>query len=76
MKDCVNGVNIRSSKDKTSKYQSSSKTSSLTTEEINIQLNDVTKESRKWFYESKEQNEKIFPLKPNTRPLKMKEKQV
>ena len=32
--------------------------SSLTKEKINIQLNDVRKESRKRFYESKGKNEK------------------
>ena len=35
--------------------------SSLTKEKINIQLNDVRKESRKRFYESKEKNEKRAP---------------
>ena len=46
----------------------------LTTEKINIQLNDVRKESRNRFYESKEKNEKVFPLKWETRPLKMLQK--
>ena len=55
-------VNIKSSKDKSSKYQSPSKLindnnamekSALTKEKINIQLNDVRKESRKRFHESK-----------------------
>ena len=35
--------------------------SSLTKEKINIQLNDVGKESRKRFYESKGKNEKRVP---------------
>ena len=72
MKDCVKDVNIRSSKGKTSKFQSSSKVindntmekSALTTENINIQPNDVRKESRKRFYESKgKKMRKAFPLK-------------
>ena len=55
-------VNIKSLKDKSSKYQSPSKLindntmekSALTKEKINIQLNEVQKEFRKRFYESKE----------------------
>ena len=35
--------------------------STLTNEKINIQLNDVRKESRKKFYEPKEKNEKRIP---------------
>ena len=61
MQDCVKNANKRFSKDKTSKYQSSSKLindgtmkkSALIAEKINIQLDDVRKESRR-FYESKE----------------------
>ena len=63
--DVNKDVNIRSSKDKTSKYQSSSKLindnttekSALTTEKLNIHLNDVIKESRKRFHESKKKEE-------------------
>ena len=59
MKDCVKNANIKSSKDKTSKYQSSSKLindktmekSALITEKINIQLDDSRKESRRSVYE-------------------------
>ena len=56
-------VNIKSSKDKSSKYQSLSKLindnnatekSTLIKEKINIQLNHVRNESRKRFHESKE----------------------
>ena len=55
-------VNIKSLKDKSSKYHSPSKLtndntmekSALTKEKINIQLNEVQKEFRKRFYESKE----------------------
>ena len=65
-------VNIKSSKHKSSKYQSSKspsklindntmEKSALTKEKINIQLNGVKKESRKRFYESKEENEKRVP---------------
>ena len=60
--DVNKDVNIRSSKDKTSKFQSSSKLindnamekSALATEKINIQGNAVRKVSRKRFYELKE----------------------
>ena len=59
-------VNIKSSKDKFSKYQSPSKLinnntmekSALIKEKINIQLNDIRKEARKRFYESKEKKRK------------------
>ena len=60
-------VNIKSSKYQSSKSSSKLKNditmekSSLTKEKINIQLNDVRKESRKRFYESKEKNEKRVP---------------
>ena len=58
-KDCVKKANIKSSKDKTSKYQSSSKLINdktmekfaLITEKINIQLDDIRKESRRRVYE-------------------------
>ena len=36
--------------------------SALITEKINIQLEDVTKESRQRFYESKEKNGKTVPI--------------
>ena len=70
MKDCVKNANIRFWKDKTSKYQSSSKLinddtmekSAPITEKINIQLNDVRKESRRRFCESKEKNGKSVPI--------------
>ena len=63
-------VNIKSSKDKSSKYQSPSKLinhnamekSALAKEKINIQLNDVRKESRKRFYESKEKKNEKYVL--------------
>ena len=59
MKDCVKNANIKFSKDKTSKYQSSSKLindktmekSALITEKINIQLDDIRKESKRRVYE-------------------------
>ena len=59
MKDCVKNANIKSSKDKTSKYQSSSKLindktlekSALITKKINIHLDDIRKESRRRTYE-------------------------
>ena len=39
--------------------------SALTTEKINIQLDDVRKESRKRFYKSKEKkNGKSVPIEP------------
>ena len=77
MKDCVKNANIRFSKYKTSKYQSSFNLinnntmgkSALITEKINIQLNEVRKESRRRFYESKEKMEKVFPMKTNTQPF-------
>ena len=77
MKDCDKNANIRFSKYKTSKYQSSfnlindntMEKSALITEKINIQLNYVRKESRRRFYESKEKMEKDFPMKANTQPL-------
>ena len=47
------------------------KKSALITEKINIQLHDVRKESRRRFYESKKKKNGVFPLKPNTQPLKM-----
>ena len=47
--------------------------SALITENINIQLDDVRKESRRRFYESKEKKGKTFPLKLNTQPLKMQD---
>ena len=55
MKDCVKDANIRSSKNQTSKYQSSSnlinddtmEKSALITEKINIQLDDVTRNPEK-----------------------------
>ena len=58
-KDCVKKANIKSSKDKTSKYQSSSKLINdktmekfaLITEKINIQLDDIRKESKRRVYE-------------------------
>ena len=61
MKDCVKNSNIRFSKDKTSKYQSSSKLINddtmekfaLVTDKMNIKLDDVRKESRRRFYEPK-----------------------
>ena len=64
--------NIKSSKHKSSKYQSSKspstlindntmEKSALTKEKISIQLNDVRKESRKRFYQSKEKYEKRVP---------------
>ena len=66
-------VNIKSSKYQSSKSPSklindnTMEKSSLTKEKINIQLNDVRKESRKRFYESKEKKTKnAFPLKRNT----------
>ena len=70
MEDCVKNTNIRFSIDKTSKYQSSSKLinndtmekSALITEKINIQLDDVRKEFRRRFYESKEKNGKSVPI--------------
>ena len=81
MKDCVKNAIIRFSKEKTSEQQSSSKLingntiekSALITEKINIQLDDVRKESRRTFYESKEKKEKTFSLKPNTQSLKMQD---
>ena len=55
MKDCVKNANIRSTKDLTS---------ALITEQINIHLDDVRKESRSRFYESKEKkNGKSGPIK-------------
>ena len=59
MNDCVKNASIRFSKGKTSKFQSSSKLinddtiekSALITEKINIELDDIRKESRKRFYE-------------------------
>ena len=80
MKDCVKNANVRSSKDKISKYQSSSKLinddtiqkSTLITEKINIQLDDVKKVSRRRFYELKEKNgkrvsiETEYPTMENT----------
>ena len=66
MKDCVKNANIRSAKDLTS---------ALITEQINIHLDDVRKESRSRFYESKEKKmEKAFPSKPNTQSLKIQKK--
>ena len=47
------------------------KKSALITEKINIQLHDVKKESRGRFYDSKKNG--VFPLKPNTQPLKMRD---
>lgn len=43
--------------------------SALTTEKITIQLNDVRKESRNRFYESKEKNAKNVSM--DTRPMKI-----
>ena len=37
------------------------KKSALITGKINIQLDDIRKESRSWFYESKEKNGKSVP---------------
>ena len=65
-------ISIKSLKHKSSKYQSSKsppklindntmEKSSLTKGKIIIQLNDIRKESRKRFYESKEKNEKRAP---------------
>ena len=48
------------------------KKSALITEKINIQLHDVKKESRRRFYDLKKKNG-VFPLKPNTQPLKMRD---
>ena len=70
MKDCVKNANVRFSLDKISKCQSSSKLinndtvekSALITEKINIQLDEVRKESRRRFYESKEKKEKSVPI--------------
>ena len=46
----------------------------LITEKINSQLHDVKKESRKGFYEPKKKKKSgVFPLKPNTQPLKMRD---
>ena len=77
MKDRVN-ANIRFSKDKTSKYQSSKlinddtmEKSAQITEKMNIHLNDVRKKSRSFYESKKKKLEKVFPLKPNTQPLKM-----
>ena len=69
IKDCVENANIRFSKEKISKYQSSSKLinddimekSVLRAEKINIQLDGVRKESRS-FYQSKEKNGKSVPI--------------
>ena len=74
--------NIKSSKHKSSKYQSSKSPSTLINdntmeksalkkEKISIQLNDVRKESRKRFYQSKEKYEKRVPTETETWPLKM-----
>lgn len=43
--------------------------SALTTEKITIQSNDVRKESRNRFYESKEKNAKNVSM--DTRPMKI-----
>ena len=82
MKDCVKNANITSSKDKTSKYQSSSKLvnddtmekSAVITEKINIHLDYVRKEARKRFHESKEKNGKSVPIETEYRTIENAEK--
>ena len=83
MKDCVKNANIGSSKDKTSKFQSSSKLvnddtmekSALIKEKINIQLDDVRKEYRRRFYEPNKKNGKSVPIETEY-PKKMQTKQA